>query len=189
MAKKTPVITLSRESMEARISGGRTMLITAIVLTILNMIFVVLDKNMYFIFSVAASYYMVAFGKGMDNGFSEGAWSVNGTYTVTALVMSVIVLAIFFLCWYKSKTNHRWLTVGLVLFIFDTLVLIWVTLVMIADPGSNIVDLCIHLWILYIMGRAVNCSKKLKQLDLEEAIAAEAEAEEAEKYNGPSFDD
>lgn len=187
MSKKKPVISLSRESMEARVSGGRTMLLTAIILTVVNIVIAVLDAGAQFLYSISVPYYLVSFGKGMDNGFAEGKWSVTGTYTISALVIAAVILGVYLLCWYLSKKRRGWLIVGLVLFIVDTLALVYISLTLLMQPGSNVIDLCIHLWMIFLLVQAVRNSKKLKLLDQEEAFA-QAEAEK-EKKTGPSFDD
>lgn len=166
MARKDrSTVNYTPEGMEARVTGGRSVLLIAAVLTVINVVLVMLDNGTEFLFSISAPYYLVMIGKGMDNNFVDGPWSVTGTYTITALVIAVVVVAVVLLCWFLGKERRGWLIAGMVLFIVDTLALIYFALIYLENPASCVIDLCIHLWIIYLLSRAVVCSRKLKELE------------------------
>ena len=113
----------TREYWENKMRGGRYSLMLVLIFTVVNVAFLLLDFNSYFLFSASLPYYLTAFGKGIDNAFTNGSWDVTGTYTLTALGISVVILGIFLLCWLLSKKRYGWLVAALVLFLLDTLFL------------------------------------------------------------------
>ena len=70
------------------ISGGRASLLLIVVLTVVNIVLLLVEADRYFVFSASIPYYLTAFAMGMDSVFSSGI----GTYTIIAIVISVIVV-------------------------------------------------------------------------------------------------
>ena len=87
----------SRENLMRQAASGRSSLLLVLIFSVVNIVMVLLDTNTYFLFSASVHYYLTMLGKGMDNGFVNSPWDVNGTYTITALVISAIILAVFLL--------------------------------------------------------------------------------------------
>ena len=77
------------------ITGGRASLLLIVVLTVVNIVLLLIEADRYFVFSASIPYYLTAFAMGMDSVFSSGI----GTYTIIAIVISVIVVGIYLLCW------------------------------------------------------------------------------------------
>ena len=138
----------TREYWENKMRGGRYSLMLVLIFTVVNVAFLLLDFNSYFLFSASLPYYLTAFGKGIDNAFTNGSWDVTGTYTLTALGISVVILGIFLLCWLLSKKRYGWLVAALVLFLLM----------------ENLVDFLFHIWVLWELFQAVRAGKKLSML-------------------------
>ena len=133
MAKNyTPVDKNSREYLLRQVANGRYSLLLIVILTVVNLIMTILDTNTYFLFSASVPYYLVFVGMGIENGFVDGAWNVKGTLTYTGLVIALVIVAVYLLCWLLSKERAGWLTAALVLFIVDT-----VALVPRRNPGTS----------------------------------------------------
>ena len=164
MARKNPVDKNSRAYLTGKIASGRHSLLLILLFTIVNLVMVVLDSGTYFLFSASVPYYLTAFAKGIDNGFAEGPWPENGTYTMVALIISAVILLLFLLCWFLSKKRTGWLVPALVLFALDTLALVWFTLEIASDPVDNIVDFVFHFWAIWELFQAIRCGSKLKKL-------------------------
>ncbi len=98
------------------IAGGRASLLLIVVLTVVNIVLLLVEADRYFVFSASIPYYLTAFGMGMDSAFSSGI----GTYTIIAVIFSVIVVGIYLLCWALCKKKTGWLIAALVLFSLDT---------------------------------------------------------------------
>ena len=141
------------------IAGGRASLLLIVVLTVVNIVLLLIEADRYFVFSASIPYYLTAFAMGMDSVFSSGI----GTYTIIAIVISVIVVGIYLLCWALGEKKPGWLTAALVLFSLDTVGLLVITFALVDDPILNLMDIIIHALVVYELARAVACAKKLKQ--------------------------
>lgn len=154
----------SREYLFAQLAGGRYALLLILIFTLVNLLMVMLDADRYFLFSASVPYYLTLFGKAMDNGFSDGAWEVTGAYTNTALIISAVILLVYFLCWFMSRKKPGWLTAALVLFVLDSSALVLFTYVLYGSPMYNIMDIFLHGWGLWQLFQAVKSHKKLKEM-------------------------
>ena len=170
MARKNNKGNVSRDELTRRITSGRSSLLLILIFTVVNLLFLVTDVDRYFLFSASLPYYLTMMGKGMDNGFMDGAWAVNGTYTITALVLSAAVLVFFLLCWLLSKKRSGWLTAALVLFILDTAALALFTFTLYDNPAVNLMDFIFHIWAIVSLLQAIRASGKLKELPPEEEV-------------------
>ena len=160
----TPVDKNSREYLLRQVANGRYSLLLIVILTVVNLIMTILDTNTYFLFSASVPYYLVFVGMGIENGFVDGAWNVKGTLTYTGLVIALVIVAVYLLCWLLSKKRAGWLTVALVLFIVDTVALVVITFALYDSPMGKLVDFLLHIWTIVELIQAVRGSKKLKAL-------------------------
>ena len=180
MAKNnTQVDKNSREYLLRQVANGRYSLLLIVILTVVNLIMTILDTDTYFLFSASVPYYLVFVGMGIENGFVNGAWDVRGTLTYTGLVIALVIVAVYLLCWLLSKKRAGWLTAALVLFIIDTVALVVITFALYDNPVGKLVDFLLHIWAIVELVQAVRSSKKLKELPPTE--------EPREAYTGPEF--
>ena len=165
MAKNnTQVDKNSREYLLRQVANGRYSLLLIVILTVVNLIMTILDTNTYFLFSASVPYYLVFVGMGIENGFVDGAWNVRGTLTYTGLVIALVIVAVYLLCWLLSKKRAGWLTAALVLFIVDTVALVVITFALYDSPMGKLVDFLLHIWAIVELIQAVRGSKKLRAL-------------------------
>lgn len=158
------------KNIEARITGGRSLLLIAVLLSVVNIAMVLLGVDRQFLFSVAAAYYLVIWGVGVDTLASASAEAVIGPWATGALVVAAVILVGYLLCWYFSKKYSGWMIAGLVLLSLDTLALVVISLMLFGNAGYNVVDLCLHIWILFILGMAVRASVWKDRLELARLI-------------------
>lgn len=151
-----PVDKNSPEYLTAQVNGARYALLLVIVFTLVNLVLLVTNSDRYFLFAAAIPYYLTMIATVLD-GVSFG-----GSYQITALVISAVILVVYLLCWLLSKKNNHWLITSLVLFIGDTLGLLAVCFLILGEPLSGILDYLIHAWVLYQLIQGVRCSGKLK---------------------------
>lgn len=155
MAKNnTPVDKNSREYLLRQVANGRYSLLLIVILTVVNLIMTILDTNTYFLFSASVPYYLVFVGMGIENGFVDGAWNVKGTLTYTGLVIALVIVAVYLLCWLLSKERTGWLTAALVV----------ITFALYDSPMGKLVDFLLHIWAIVELVLAVRGSRKLKEL-------------------------
>ena len=162
MARNTQTTTL-RQSLEQKAKGGRSNLLIAIILTLLNIVMFIAGSETMMLFSISVPYYAVLFG--VILGGQE--------LMITGCVIAGIILLAYFLCWLLSKKHVGWLIAALVLMILDTLVLIGFYLL--AGEVSGILDFVFHAMIIYYLAAGISAAKKLKELPPEEPAVAEPE--------------
>lgn len=143
---------------QARLTGGRSVLLVAPLLTVLNTVLLLLAADLQFPFSVAAPYYLVAFAMGVNGG------SAAGLYPLAALAFTGVVVTVYLLCWHFSKTRRGWLTAGIALFSVDTLLLAVLSVMLMGTKGANVVDLCVHIWMMFILATARKAEKQAVDL-------------------------
>ena len=151
-----------RAHLQQQIHVGRRTLIGMIVMTVVNLGFLLGDGDTYLLFSASVPYYLTWFGKAMDNGLGSSLWQENGVYTMTGLVVSLIMLAVYLLPWFLSKKKGSWLWMAFALFCLDLLALLGVALLV--GLGAVVADLLIHIVLLYQIGKGAASYKKLKNL-------------------------
>ena len=147
----------SREYQEQLLSRSRGYLLTVIIFTIINLVLLVLEQGTYFLFSASVPYYLTVLSQMMDG-------AALGQNTTMALVISAVILVGYFLCWLLSAKKPVWLTVGMCIFILDTVALIYVALKLMESPLNGIVDLLIHALLIWEMSKGVTAAKNLKDM-------------------------
>lgn len=162
----------SKEYLESKVKAGRYSLLMVLIFTVVNVAFLLLDMNTYFLFSAAVPYYLTAFGMAFDSSLS-GQWGSIDSFTLTALGISLVILGIFFLCWLFSKRGHGWLIAALVLFAVDTICLAGFTWLLMDNPLENLVDFLFHFWVIWELIQAVRAGKKRNALPPEPVCCPE----------------
>lgn len=160
MARTTQTKTY-RESLEQKAKGGRSNLLLAIILTVVNIVMLVAGGDSMLLFSISVPYYAVIFG--VILGGQE--------LMITGCVIAGIILIAYFLCWLFSKKHVGWLVAALVMLIVDTLALIGFYLL--AQEISGILDLLFHALIIYYIAAGISSSKKLAALPPEVPVVVD----------------
>ena len=141
--------TSSAEYMQTQFNGARSGLLLAIVFTVINMILMLIGADMYFLFSIAVPYYGVAIGA-----------SISSAAMGVMLVIGVIILAFYVVCWLAGKKHRSLMTLALIFFCIDTLIV----LILALTSGAMvefIVDIIFHVLVLISLIRGVRFAKKL----------------------------
>ena len=139
-------------ALEQKIKAGRHTLILLVILTAWNIYSLLEGQGEYLLFSAAVPYYLTLFGFSMDGG-------VPARFTMIALALAAVILTLYLLCWGLSQKRRGWLVAGLVLVIFDTLVMLALQLL----PGAfQIVDLFFHAIAIGELVIAINADGKLR---------------------------
>lgn len=153
-----PVDKNAPEYLTKQVAGGRYSLLLILIFTTINLVFLLLDANRYFLFSASIPYFMTALGMGMD-------YNLGGTtYKYTALAISVVILVAYLACWLMGKKHAGWLIAALILFIVDTLGLVFFSFTLLENPWGSILDYLFHGWAIVELIQAVRCAGKLKKL-------------------------
>ena len=89
---------------------------------------------------------------------------VGNIVFLQGLVIALVIVAVYLLCWLLSKKRAGWLTAALVLFIVDTVALVVITFALYDSPMGKLVDFLLHIWAIVELVLAVRGSRKLKEL-------------------------
>lgn len=152
----------SPEYMLQQYNSARSSILTAIILTVVNVLLTVFDAGYYLLFSIAVPYYGVAFGMGMDYALG------SGNHTLTAVIIGLVITAVYFLLWLMSKKRRGVMLVVLVLFILDTVALVLIGVTM-TGITAILLDLVFHVLILVYLIQAARFGGKLTVLDQQQA--------------------
>lgn len=131
---------------------ARSNLLVAIVFTIINIVLVVLETDTMFLFSALIPYYFALIAY-----YSE----IYFYY-----IIPIIIILLYLGCWYFSKKHVSGLIVSFVLFVLDTIFMLW--LYDFQFDASMIIDVIFHVWILaYLIGGILYAKNRKNTSELE----------------------
>lgn len=133
-------------------AAARSNLLVMVCFTLVNIVLLFLKADVMMLFSATVPYFAAMLGL-VDE---------SGLLLVPGILIAAIGLIVCFLCWLLSKKNYGWMIAALVLFILDTAALIG--LYIWTGDFSGILDLAIHIWVLYYLIVGVKYGKQLKNM-------------------------
>lgn len=164
-----------RETLQNKYNAVRGNLLLAIAFTLINIVLLFVDASSYFLFSIYVPYFiaslgMIITGKMPDEFYAED-WAdvefLGDSALVIMLVISLVIVGLYFLSWILSKKNKiGWLVFGFVLFCIDT-----IAMLLLQGVGESVIDLVFHIWVIVYFIIGINSYNKLKKLP--EEIAEE----------------
>ncbi len=162
-----------REALEMRFTRSRRDILLLIAFTAINVVLVLIESDITFLFSASFPIFSVAFGQGM----SEGAG--NSFFMIFGIVMAFLTIGAFGLCYLLSKKLKVFMLVALVLVIMDSLFLGWLFLQIEMD-FSLILDGLFHAWMIWSFAAGTKAWMKLKKLPKtqEDELVAKASNDE-----------
>ena len=136
-----------------RYSSARADLLIMIALTVVNIVLMFFGSESMMLFSATIPYFAVG----------AGYWEGDQEVMIFGIVIAVISIALYLLCWLLSKKRYQWLIVATVLFTLDTAAMIYLYASS-GEIGSGIFDIVIHALVLYYLVVGIITGKKLKAL-------------------------
>ena len=163
-----------RAKYQTRLSNARFNIIAIVALTVLNIVMSVTGGGTYFLFSASVPYYLTSYMAALTGHLPEEIYAdpANGwegfeflpdELFVFAIVVSVIILLLYVLCFFFAKKHYGWLIVTALMFSIDTLGLFGAFYLFGFDI-SDILDVAIHIWALASFILAAISGAKLKRL-------------------------
>ncbi len=142
-----------------KLAVARSNLILMIALTAINVVFFAIGTETMLLFSATVPYFIAI----------VGFVSESAAVLTVSLVITAVILLLYLLCWIFSKNNYGWMVAALVLFSIDTaaMVMLYVT----AKDFTGVLDVLIHIWVLYYLIIGVKYGRKLKNITPEEEAA------------------
>ena len=164
-----------RRMLESKYNSARSNLLLVIVFSLINLILLITQSNVYFLFSAAIPYALTDLGMfycGMYadeyyTGELAGIEFLEPSFFVILLAISLIIIIFYFVCYLLSKKNKvAWLIVALVLFSLDTLVMFWYYGISV----NMLLDLAFHVWMIVILALGIRAHFKLQALPPEQVV-------------------
>ena len=161
-----------------QIKLARYMLLGTVIVTVLNIVFLLANVDMYISYCAALPYYLVLFGKFFDNSMYLGI--INGEFTATGLFMAAILLAVWMLVWWLAKRSRIWLIVGLVAVCADLLVLLGMYVVFWGGLQGCLWEALIHGAVIFEMAQGCRAWKQKEMFLIRQSTAPMEETPQRE---------
>ena len=126
---------------------ARSNLLAAIIFTVVNTLLMFLNANISFLFSI--------FTPQLLFGIREDAMG---------LLLALIALAPFFVCWLLSQRRRAFMPVALILFSLDSLLFVYLA-VSAGFEVSYLLDVAFHVWILFYLISGTVAWARLRGVD------------------------
>ena len=171
---------------ERQIKLARYMLLGTVIITVINMAFLLGNVDMFISYCAAVPYYLVMLGKLFDNGYMLG--DLNDEFTATGLLMAGVILGAYLVVWWLARSSRKWLQVSLWLIVADLLILIVLGFILFSSPLQCFWEAVFHIAVIYEVGQGLRAQKKMEAAlakAREEAALQEQLQEEAEETPVP----
>ena len=166
-------IAARRPALHRQRSIAHYMLLGTVIATVVNIIFLLAQAEIFIPYCAAGPYYLMFMGFLFDN-------YVVSTYTITAMILAFVGLAVYLLVWWMAKRSDGWLWAGMILLIADTAVLLLFAIVFLENPGSCIFEVILHIAVIYEICVGLKSSKQLQQLMQPEHAFSPGQADQEE---------
>ncbi len=145
-----------REIALKQITSARSNLLLMLGFTLLNIILLFVEADYMLLFSATIPYAFIG----------AGVWENDTDILIFGVIVAVVMMGLYLLCWFMSKKKPMWLIPALILFIIDTGYLIWIYVA--AGDASGILDAVFHVWVLYYLVIGTVNAFKLKKFPQED---------------------
>jgi hypothetical protein len=171
-----------RAQLENRFRNARFSLLVTVAFTVINMILCVGQNGMFWLFSANVPRFLTDLGMyfgGIYNNPTEAMLNAGfGTlgigFFVGMLVVAILIVCAYFLCWLLSDGKLGWMVAALAMLGFDTLFMLVSLLFGLADMESVVaLDLALHAYVLYALVDGVVAKKRLNALPADAPIYEE----------------
>lgn len=146
------------QTYQRRIQSARGNLILMVVFTIANIISYWFEFGFMLPFSAFLPFTIFDFGYYFSIELNDPSLFITG------IAIASFIILIYVLGYFLSKKKPGWLTPMLAMYIFDTLVMIYLFTGVFIFNGSMILDILFHIWVLYYLINGVIAVNKLKRL-------------------------
>jgi len=170
--KQPTASAMSRQALEAKYNGARINLLLAVILTTVNIVFLLTRDFSYFLFSASIPYMLVDFGMVLcgkyppeyyEGEIADMAFFGDGLL-ITLSVIAFLIVGVYLALWYFSRRHKNCLTAALILFIIDTVIL----LALLNPSLSGLLDLLFHGLVIYELTVGLRAANVLKNLPPED---------------------
>ncbi len=159
--------------------SARSNLLLVILFTAINMILLLLNSGITFLFSASLPQIFVVLGS-----YIGEMWYLPAV-TVIGVILGVLSLGVYVLCYFLSKKRSGWMIVAFVWFVIDWLSMIF-GFVFIFEVGFGaIIDVVFHVWITIYLVSGMRygkeyCEKELYDQKITPQVVAQSTLERHE---------
>lgn len=157
-----------RARASSKYSIARANLLAVLLFSVINIITVSANLDFYMLFSAQVPLISVATGQYLT------AETGVPMYLIVSIVLAVLMLIPYLLCWIFSKKHYGWMIAALVIFSLDCVALI------LNFDVSLIIDILFHIWVMYYLVIGVIYGGKLKKLPEEELTVPQPQETDSE---------
>lgn len=140
------------------------MMLGTVVVTVLDVVLLLANADIYVPYCNALAYYAVLLGKVFDNSFILAGTQI-GEFTYTGMAVCFVVLAVLLVIWWLGKRSARWLKVAMGVVIADTVVLVAITLALFGEPISGLMEIVLHGAVIWEIWQGIKAQKQIDKLD------------------------
>ena len=149
-----------REQREAKAKSCKWSILFIATVSVVNLIFALMDADTMMLFAPAVPYYLVRVTQAFENDFVNGAWS-NGPGSMAAFWVGMALTLPYFICGFLCKNRPGWTLTAAILMAVDTVGLVVMTLLFMNSFLSNTMDYIIHALMLFVLFSSWKEQKKL----------------------------
>ncbi len=153
----------TKNLLRRQVNMGCYMILGTVLITVVDILFLLLNVDFYITYSFACAFYLVWLGKGFDNGFAYSGAQVD-VYTRTGLVMALVLLAALLLLWWLACRQERWLRISMAVLAVDAVLLLIFSVFLLEEPLSCLWELVIHGAVVWEMNKALSARRQLERL-------------------------
>ena len=164
---------MQRQALQNKLNAARMNLLAVVAFTLVNILALATNAGSYFLFSASVPYIitmmaMMLCGLLPPEAYEgmEGMFFLDKSLFYVAIVISLLIVALYVVCFFLSKKKSVWLTVALVLFAIDTLVMF----LFYGISFDMLFDIAFHGWVMWILYSGVKAEKDLKKMPKPDAV-------------------
>ncbi len=165
-------------------------LLLMIAFTAVNIILTIAGSSLYFLFSASIPYFIsvlgVMYGGQMPEEFYAEAGIpqseiLGGTYFAVMLILALVLLTVYVLCFVFSKKHVGWLIAALALFSIDTIGMFFLY----EFEINMVIDIIFHVWVIVYLVLGIVAHKKMQDLadEREATVEDAAQHDECDEQN------
>jgi len=158
----------TRTQLETKFNKTRGSLLLVVMFSLANMLLLLLESDITFLFSASFPNYAVVYGVVMT------ALSGEMIHAIVSISLAAAVVGLFALCYFLSKKRRFFIIVALALFSLDTIFLIWVFTLDLVENINFLPDAIFHIAVMFSLISGTITWAKLRKMPLyDEATAIE----------------
>ena len=155
------------QKLENRYKGSINNLLFVVVASVINIVLLVLNTDLYFLFSAFIPYALADYGMYFCGLYPEEYYVdmqdfafYDTSFMGIMLTAAAVVIGIYLLCWYFAKKKKiGGIVFALIFFIIDTVAMLWYT----GFSMDIIIDVIFHIGVIGYLINAIIVYKKLKK--------------------------